>query len=432
MALVCLATPSYAQFGGFGGPSILSRGGGGAGRSGGRPITLRPHVGLSAYYSKSQGEELNQTRNGYTGAMLTYGVVGQRSGRRDFASVSLAGNQSLYTNGSGRNNYGGMNLRANYGRQLSARTTFFLGQGAQYTNNVLFGRQSTPFSQDPEVDLPDPAESFFDSRSYFFNSGAGISHQASARISISLSGGAFFRRYSGQGLVNINSYQGAASLFYLLSRKSGVGASYSYGKVSYNKSYGEGNVQNIGIFYSRSLTPRWSAHIGTGVYRVDFDRLVSVAVDPFIARITGQSRVAEAVQTQNEGVSGMASLSGNLGMYSVNIGYNRGVTPGNGFIQLASRDNVNVNVSYRGIRDWNIGASTNYGRTSALVQDFNRSFEFTQASINVGRQIVAGIQFNTSAGVVNTRGGTGSLNLTRFFVSVGLSFSPGTTVLPIF
>jgi hypothetical protein len=155
-------------------------------------------------------------------------------------------------------------------------------------------------------------------------------------------------------------------------------------------------------------------------------------VDPFIARITGQSRVAEAVQTQNEGVSGMASLSGNLGMYSVNIGYNRGVTPGNGFIQLATRDNVNVNVSYRGIRDWNIGASTNYGRTSALVQDFNRSFEFTQASINVGRQIVAGIQFNTSAGVVNTRGGTSSLNLTRFFVSVGLSFSPGTTVLPIF
>ena len=36
--------------GGFGGPSILSRGGAGGGRSGGRPVSFRPYAGVNAGY----------------------------------------------------------------------------------------------------------------------------------------------------------------------------------------------------------------------------------------------------------------------------------------------------------------------------------------------------------------------------------------------
>ncbi|MBK5292501.1 MAG: hypothetical protein JJE04_12600 [Acidobacteriia bacterium] len=429
MVAACCTLPAVAQMGGFGGPSILSRGAGTAGRSGGRPVSFRPFAGISAGYFSGLTSFDSLNESGRFGYLANFGAMANSVGKRDFASLDYRGN---YTSLRDTTAFGGNNhsMSATYGRQFSPRLTMFLAQGASYYS-YLAGNSFTSFSDNPTAQLPNPSSNLFDSKVLALSSAAGITYQKSARLSFSTSGSAFFYRYRDPFLVDTDGYGTTSSVSYLLSRRQSVGASYSFNTFSYKNNFGEAYVHNIMGTFGRIVSPRWTVNLAAGIFQVESERLVRVNVDPFIAAITGQNQVIEAFHGTMRGVSGNASIAGRFSRSSVAFTYQRGISPGNGAYLTSLQDTAGASYTYTGIRYWNIGANVNYSKMNTVI-DSHGTFGYLGFGGGVSRRITSILHFNANVNAFRSTNTGDSFQHDRFMATVGITFAPGDMPLPLF
>jgi hypothetical protein len=432
VAAILAVVPAGAQFGGFGGPSILSRGGGAPGRTSSRPIRLRPYVGLQGVYFSDLNEGSNQIINQPGGLMTNFGLQGSASRKRDFGSISYTGNVVLAGNRTlnGTNH----NLMADYGRQLSPRWTMFLGQSALVTDQLLLGQQ-TRFSDNPGAQIVNPSVQFFDSRSYQLSSAGGFTYQKSARTSFSMSGGAMTLQPRGRGLIGVNLFQAQGSMMYRLNRRQGIGLNYNFTTFNYRRDFGETYLNSSMVIYHHQVSPRWMVTLAGGLYRVESERLTRVAVDPFIASLTGQTSVIEAFHSVTTGVTTDVGIAGRFRHSTVGLNYNRGIVPGNGVLLTSRQDAVYGHYSFLGLRNWSLSVSGNVLRYSAITQVIP-PFQSYWAGIGASRRLTSFMHFNTNVGLMRTnllrvQGGSG-FRQDRFMVTGGIVFSPGDVPLSIF
>ena len=424
--------PAKAQFGGFGGPSILSRGGGLPGRTAGRPIRLRPYAGVQGFYFSDLDEGRGQIVEKPLGALASFGLQGSSIGKRDFGSISYAGNvvlagESVFVS----NNH---NLTADYGRQLSPRWTMFLGQAAMVTDQLLLGQQ-TRFSDNPAAQVLSPNAQLFDARVYQLSSAGGFTYQKSARTSFSMSGGALTIQQRERGLIGVNVFNARGTMMHRLTRRKGIGVTYSFTTFNHRREFGEGYINSSMVLYNHQISPRWAISLAGGFYRVESERLTQVAVDPFIAALTGQSTVIEAFHGINIGVATDVAISGRYRRGSFSINYSRGVAPGNGVLLTSRQDAVSGQYSFLGLRNWSVAASASFVRFSAVAQN-TTPFQSYWAGVGASRRLTSYLHFNTNAGLMRTNlmGGlrTAGFRQDRFMVLAGLVLAPGELPLSIF
>ncbi|MBM3814212.1 MAG: hypothetical protein FJW20_21520 [Acidimicrobiia bacterium] len=427
-----MALPAAAQFGGFGGPSVLSRGSGMPGRSAGRPIRFRPYVGISGFYQSGSDAFFRDGVVGNYGSMANFGLVGNSTGKRDFGAVSYSGNHLVA--GSNALNTTNHSVNATYGRQVNSRWTTFVGAGASLTDLLSFNMQ-TPVSDVPSAQLVNPSLQLFDTRAYQFSSAGGLSYQKSARTSFSVSGGAFTMQFREPGFVDTNAYSSQGSVFYLLNRREGIGATYSFTIFDFRKEFGDGQIHNWSVGYQRALSARWSLSASGGVYRLESNRLAQVAVDPLIAALTGQTTVVEALHSINQGVSSEVSIQGRFRRSGIGLQYSRGIMPGNGVFLTARQDTVQGHYSYTGLRTWNLGLFASYAKFSAMTQDL-APFKSSNAGFGASRRLTSILHFTANAGFITSDISRSVTHMgfrnDRYIATVGFQLSPGEFPLSLF
>jgi len=432
---VALATPLLAQYGGFGGPSILSRGMNGGGRTGSNPIGFRLFGGVLGNYSTNLNSFSSDTSNSYLlqrdlfGASGVVGAQGYKTTARTATSVDFL---VSYAWTARRDVSRGLSesLSVTHSRQISRRVMWFLGVQAQSTNRALAFANSR-YSPEPLPELTPQQEEIFDTRTYRANVGTGITFQKSSRLSFSAQVGAFGNERKSKILVDSRGFMGQGSVQYSLSRRQYVGAAFSYGTFYFPGAYGESRFYTPQGYYGVSLSRAWNLNLFAGMYSAHTDRLVSVQLDPFIAQLTGQSTTLEIYRGDNRGFSGGISLTGTYRRWGVSISAARGLMPGNGFYLTSEQTSLSASMSHTlGRRaSWSLYARGAESR--ALTQTLGKA-RFYSVGTSVNYRINTFLNFNTNAGVFRTRAAGSNIEFDRFIASAGIFFSPGELPLHIF
>lgn len=430
-----VSAPLWGQYGGFGGPSILSRGGNSGSRAGSRPIGFRPFAGVSGNYYTNLNLFNNATSaNSFTtgdsfGATATAGLQGYKSTARSSTAVDML--LSYYwVSRQGASRGLSESLNVTHSRQISRRVMWFVGANGQSTNrSVVFANQR--FSPDPVPELTPQNEEIFDTRTYRGMAATGFSFQKSARLSFSAQGAAFGAERRSARLADSRGFMGSGTAQYSLSRRQFVGATFTYGTFYFPGSFGETSYYAPQGFYGVSINQAWSFQVMAGVFRAKTTRLTSVALDPFIAELTGQRTALEIFNGNNMGFSGGAGISGRLRDWSVGLTAMRGINPGNGVYLTNQMTSVNLNLGHDLGRSASWALFARAAETKALTQQIGNA-RYYSAGTSLSYRLNGYLSLVGNASLYRTEAAGQRIKLDRFSASVGLYFSPGELPIHVF
>jgi hypothetical protein len=433
--VLAAASPVFGQYGGFGGPSILSRNGGPSGRTGSNPVGFSVFAGASGTYTTN----LNRVADSAVGNSVYFrdqfglnasgGVQGYKTNERSATSVDLS---VIYSWTKTRDVSRGLSesLAFSHSRQISRRVMWFIGAQGQSTNrSLIFANER--YSPEPIPDLPSPQEEIFDTRTYMGNIGTGFSFQKSARLAFAVQGGAFGNERKSSSLIDSRGFTGGGSVQYSLSRRQTVGATFTYGTFYFPGRYGETQYYSPQALYGLAISKVWTLSLGAGLYHAHTDRLVAVPVDPFIAQLTGQRTALEIFSGDSKGFSGQISLNGNYRRWGVSFNAIRGIAPGNGLYLTSERTSVNASVNRTLSRSASVSLYARASELKALTQTVGNARYYSGGS-SLSYRLNSYLNFSTSVAVYRTQAAGQSIKLNRFAATAGIFFSPGELPLHIF
>lgn len=427
------AIPSMAQVGGFGGPSILTRGTRPAGREGMRPIFFSGSLDLNGIYGQGLTPPATDDRGELVeedayGGEVAWTLTARRQARRDSFFVSYGGNYQGYTRAT---YFSGLNqmLNLTYSRQLTRRWTGFLSQAGLSSNNI-FGTVPLQSTDEFSAQLPTSQSEIVDNRFLVLSSAGGLNYQRSARMAFSFSGGFMVQQRRSEALASSNGVIGTASMSYMVSRHQQIGVSYSYGTYYLRRGFGETDIQSTMFTYGRAVSRRWFVNLGGGVYRADSQRLRQVAVDPFIVLLTGQTSTLEVFRGIRQGFSGHGAISGRFRRASIDLRYQRGISPGNGVYFIAETESVGATAGYETTRRWSISVSADWNRMKGVTQDLGTAIGYG-AGVHTRYRLNSILHLNGSVQVYRWDLDATAFNRNRIQARAGITISPGEIPLSL-
>ena len=271
-------------------------------------------------------------------------------------------------------------LMLSFMHQLSARTEFTVSEtGSRTTRGFGF-----PFGNFLPGGMGgyDPMYSgiasndIFDVPTLASITSASLVHQQTARFSYGIGGSGFVARRSSNHLVGMQGFSGGGNAGYRLSRYQTVAIAYSYSRYSFQRSYGQSDLQGVSVDYSVRLGPRWELALLGGGYRVESQRLILVQLDPLVAQILGQTTGAEAFHSVRYAPRFSGHLSRSFRRSTASISYDRTVTPGNGIYLTSGYDRASGGFSYSGFRKLSLDVSTSANRYRAFTQNLGTYWSY--------------------------------------------------------
>ena len=433
--LALAALPLFGQYGGFGGPSILSRSNGPSGRTGSNPVAFRPFAGVSGNYSTNMNRQDNSSGTATLGYRDTLGVTGSvglqgyKTNERTSTSVDLSLSY-FWTKVSAVSRGLAESVNITHSRQLSRRVSWYLGASVQ-SNNRSIGFANSRYSPEPLPELTPQSDEIFDSRITRGNFGTGVTFQKSARLSFSAQVGAFGAERSQKTLADSRGFMGQASMQYSLSRRQYVGASFAYGTFYFPGTYGETRYYSPQAFYGVNLNREWNLNFAAGIFQAHTDRLIRVQLDPFIAQLTGQSSVLEIYSGDNRGFSGEVSLNGNYRRWGISLAGRRGLMPGNGIYLTSQMTQVNLNVSHTLGRSASFAVYARGAEMKALTQSI-RNGRYYSGGTSFTYRLTDYLSFASSVGYFKTQAAGQRIEYNRLGAMAGIYLAPGELPLQIF
>jgi hypothetical protein len=217
---------------------------------------------------------------------------------------------------------------------------------------------------------------------------------------------------------------------YMLNRRQQIGVSYSYGTYYLTKDFGEAEVQAATFIYGRVLSRRWYLNLGVGTYQADSIRLQQVAVDPFIALLTGQTQTLEVFNGRRRGFSGRAEIAGRFRRATVNLAYNRGISPGNGVYFIAETETVSAGAGYETRRRFSMNGQAEWMRFKAVTQNIGNAVGYG-GNFQAAYRLNKFLHLRASAHVYRWDINGAFFGRDRFFATLGLAYSPGELPLTL-
>lgn len=379
--------------------------------------------GLSLAQTDSQG--LVPEDAGY-GGNAAFGISGSGGNRRSVTGGAYSGQVFLFSSG---NQYTGLNQQVslNHSRQLARRWSMFAGVSGGTTSSVL-GLNRTPFTQDfietPFVGGTD----VFDTRQYQISGGAGLAYQKSAKTTFSMTGGGSSQRYTNRALISFEGFFASGEVSHALTRRSSIGAVYSYGTSYFRRGYGESTFHTWAGTFQRRLSKTWSTGGSVGMYRVESDRLTTQAIDPLIAALTGQTAGVVAQHAINYGRSISLGLGGNYRTSSVYFGYSGGLNPGNGIFLTSDAHTGSAQYNYLGFKRLGVSTQFDYVRYRPILSSFQglQNFVSYGGSAGLAYRLISAVHMTFNASLRRTDvGAIRNFSRDRYFLAAGLAFSPG-------
>ena len=415
-----------AQVGGFGGPSILSRGGGGLGTSRGQAIGISAYGSVQGIYNWgfSPIDQSESTANvpklSGGGVMLDGGLVGYYQKQRHATSFAVRGLYSKNSSGNNFSNYG-VNLEFAHSQQLSRKTQLFLSLNAGKTN--YSGQFLYRFTEEPVAQPVSPGYEIFDNHLTTATGALGITHQISNKWTVSGQAGAFGADRREKGLADTRGASATGSLQYNFSRRTSAGASYSYTWFFFPGNFGETRSHSGQLFANQQFGRRWTLGVHGGIFNAYTERVASVQLDPLIASITGQTTGLQIHRNSTTGWTGGGSIQGRFRFSTIEFNYGRSLQPGNGVYLTSVSDVGTINYNYASRQHWNFSTFISYSKLGAITQTIG-SGAYKTAGASYSHRINSFMNVVSSAGVFRTGVFSGRFARTRVYVSAGIQFSP--------
>jgi hypothetical protein len=416
----------------YGGPAILSRGGGPSVSRPGELARFRPFLNLNAIYDTGlAGANLDSSgrvpySEGY-GAELTYGVVGAHTWKRSALDLDYRGSFRHYTRDT---YYDGVDnsLMLDYARQLSPRLSIMVSEAAaRYTRafdlpmSSLYGTGFLGY--DPNISGM-MGNSLFDTPTTSTVSSGYLIYQLTARNSFSFGGSGFFVRRRSESLIGANGYNARGDWSHRLTRYQTIGLAYHYGHYDYQHRYGQSDMHGVSLNYSVRAGRRWELAFSAGGLRIESVRLIQVLLDPLISQLLGTpygvSKFYGVSYIPNYG----ARISRSFRRSTATLGANRSVLAGNGIYLTSSYQSAFAGFSYSGVRWISLQGGANYSQFSGLTQTLGKYRSYSASGGFTGR---LSRYFSLTGRVDARRYNVQNSLLNRVFYrgSLGIALTPG-------
>lgn len=363
----------------------------------------------------------------FGGGGLMFNKVDARSSLSLAYAANYAGTYSRSADA-----YRGLNQDANlmYERQLTRRWGFFTGHSAGSQSTIL-GLARPTAQRNFFEPAYSPSNEALDARLRSISSGAGFYFQKSSKLSGSFDGGVFNVSRASQALVSSRGERAQGEVAYRFSRNQSIGALYSFNHFFFPRGFGETYVHSVMVSYTRRLSRNWTMQLATGPYQADSERLRAVAVDPFIASLTGNSNTIEVFRGKVRGLGVNASLGGMHRRQNFLASYRRAVDAGNGVTLSSLSENAQATYGYQTSRNLSMGASLFLSRLNPLLTGLERNANFQSygGNFNVSYRITGTMHVIGSFGLHNISYQDLQVNQVRRAAMLGLAYSPGALPL---
>jgi hypothetical protein len=395
----------------------------------GAAIDFRPFLEVTGSYDAGlRGVAVNSQGNPVDDKGFGVEAAGGVSGRHSWKHVSLG----LDYRASIRHNpsvayYDGtdQSLALGLTDRLSRHTTFSLRETAGiYTHNFNLPalNQAVPF--DPAAAFI-PRNDFFDNRTMYVSTQADFTVQRSARLSLNFGGDDFLQRRRSSALYGVTGAGARADLQYRLTRRSTIGAGYTYTHYSFSGIFSSTDLHGLVGTYALRVSRNFEFSGYGGVMRAETKFVQNVPLDPAVAAIIGVAVASEVAYRIDyvPNLAGRLSYTVQHGIFYVSGGHT--ITPGNGLFLTSSSTNAGVGYSYTGLKRWSISASAGYNRSNS-IGNVTGVYGGYQGSLNASRSL-----FRFTHGVISanfnkyTSGVFTNYNRWTYSIRVGLGFTPG-------
>lgn len=436
--MLALGLPAFAQ---YAGPAILSRGEAPAAMSA-QTVDFNLSLALTANYTDglvgvtapdAQGQLAGSTAFG-GGASL--GISGSHSWKHTHIGLNYSGAYTDYSSGI----YQGLSfgLSHQFSRHISFSLRESAGMFTEFPPSTVSLNSSVPF--DPSQSFI-PTTDFYDNRTIYSTTQANLTIQASTRLSFSLGGGYFTNLRSSPGLYSATGEVASGDAQYRLSRRTTIGASYSFSHYGYSHSLGGADIHSADLGASMRLN-RWTEFsMFAGASRVESNFQQTVPIDPAILAI-----LCPATYTGVCPVTAGSVISHNV-FWGPNFGarfsrsFRRGVayvsageyiTPGNGLFLTSRAAQASVGYGYSGLRKWSLSVGASY-TTALSIGNAEGGYGQYGGSYGMSRQIVKSLSFVSGFYAMKYQSNSfAGYNRLIYSASIGIGFSTGNIPVRFF
>ncbi|HYI94472.1 MAG TPA: hypothetical protein VEX68_13065 [Bryobacteraceae bacterium] len=431
LASIILLAPTHLHSQGYGGPSLLSRGGNQPGQRGRAPVDFNFYGATRGTYDTGLlaplvDEEGNLSPVDSYGVQFEFGAYGAKSWKKTSMGLDYRGDYRKYSQA---NRFSGVNqaLALDFTYRPARRLTYFNRLTAGTTNRA-FGAFSAPAFSDQD-NFGVPLNEVYDSRANFAQVSGGVVYQASARSIYMAMGEGYVIKRKNNSLIGIQGYRAVGSYSYRLTRSDTVGVTYDYIVYNFPRAYGNAVAHSAIGTYQRRLNRNWQLELNAGLYGLTAVGTEEVQLSPEIAAILGRRTGFEAFSRTSIVPQFEFNASYLLERSRFMASVRSGITPGNGIYMTSRQDSMRFGYSYSGIRRLSLGASAGYTQFRSLALRVG-DYESIQVGGGMNYQLMEHLNFSAqidrrkfeSPAVVG-RNGTS--------LAVGLSYSPSRFPLSI-
>jgi len=432
LVLFGIALPALAQ---YAGPAILSRGEAPTAISA-PEVKFRPFVEFTAVY------ETNLTGVAVTDAQgtlpdlnsstlsLIWGISGAHSWRHTKIALDYRGGLDDYRQQSRFDSISQALLFA-LTQQVSRHTSLSIHESAGvFTRAFGQGSLSQTIPYDPAQSFI-PTTDFFDNRTTFSDTQVNFNIQKTSRLSFSLAGDYIVTRYRAAGLAGTNGLTASGNTQYRLSRRSTIGADYTFGRFVSQHQFGDAVFHAVSGTFARALSAKTEFSGSVGAAHLEQTSLVSVPIDPAIAALLGISAATEINHFVTWVTSGGLRLSRGFRQGVAYVGISRGINPGNGLFTTSISTDATAGYTYTGLRRWSFGARALYSRAKS-VGNIQGDYKTLAAGFSASRSL--GHYAHLVFGYDLRQYDSGSFNNYNRVIQAahfGIGFAPGDVPLRI-
>jgi hypothetical protein len=281
---------------------------------------------------------------------------------KSITQFAYSGNYNRGFGASRQNNLINQAISIGHARQVSNRTSFTAAAAAGSFVRVL-GDQSIASTDIASSPITQP---ILDTRTYYANAAAGFTHRLNERWAASINGEGFYLSRPSARLFDPQGVGANGRLQYRLSERTTIYTGYGFNQIFYRRQIGDATFHNVFTGFGTRFNQRWQAGLQIGYGFADSTFVQSIAIDPELAEILGQSTTLAIVSRPSRFVTGQAELSYNRDRWSAAAMAMRGINPGNGAVAISRMDNAGLNFNYRGSEKISFNANSMVSQLSSV------------------------------------------------------------------
>ncbi len=333
-----------------------------------------------------------------SGVRLNWSLTGTHYFHHDVLAAAYSGNYTQYSGPggfTGANNSGMLDYTHVISRHVSLN---LVESGAVLSQNYILANPylgsasitGTSISNSPNVQLTDEGLKQFTSH-------ADITWQKTARLSFVFGTSWFGMSYDNPTLISSTGEQARADVAYRLTRKTTVGAYYSFTNYLYQHGVGNSNFGTSGLIYSYAFSRSMQVRFRGGLSNVRSQGQETVQIAPAIAALLGQSTgiIDSRTNILTNDISAQIVKDFRHGA-TASIAFAHGVSPGNGLFLTSEQQSISASATTPFLRRYVLMAGFGRDTLVAIGQNLG-NYASDYGRISITRRFNRGVACDFSA-----------------------------------